>query len=65
MANYRVSTIANTSNRTTQEKTNKNNNRLIIIIIIIIIQFNSFFINVLNSTANGQLQSQYGYKQQQ
>jgi hypothetical protein len=29
------------------------------------IQFNSVFINVLNSTANGQLQSQHGYKQQQ
>jgi hypothetical protein len=31
---------------------------------IIIIKLNSLFIYVLNSTANGQLQSQHEYKQQ-
>jgi hypothetical protein len=38
---------------------------MLIIKVIITIQFNSLFIYVLNPTANGQLQSQHEYKQQE
>jgi hypothetical protein len=38
---------------------------VMVIMMMTIIQFNSLFINVLYSTADGQLQGQHKYKQQQ
>jgi hypothetical protein len=43
---------------------NNNNNQSYQLEVMMMIQFSSLFIYVLNSTANGQLQSQHEYKQQ-
>jgi hypothetical protein len=61
-ADYKVS-ISKIRKQNKHMHTNKRQNKETRIIIII--QFNSIFINVLKSTANGQLQSQHDYKQQQ